>query len=214
MCLSGIGFSLLWWENGLRKARTPSPVAWESFEHIQHPSSNMFQCITLTHLGDSQGWGGGGRRVLLKFQKICMELSQHPTSNSLFYRKAAYGGPVHVSSQTKCTFFSPSSSLAFASSLSEFFPRIQYLEGLLSLKKTTQSAYSLWSVGNSIQPVFMFRGDEHFTQRNDSLMVKFLVLSWELMGLSRAFKSYNTGDYWWWGHRSMILRLPSLTRGW
>lgn len=130
------------------------------------------------------GWGG--RRVLPKFQKICMEPGQHPAPNSLFYRKAACGGPVHVSSQTKCTFFSPSSSLAFASSLSEFFPRIQYLEGLLSLKKTTQSPYSLWSVGNSIQPVFTFRGDEYFTQRNDSLMVKFLALSRELMGLSSA----------------------------
>lgn len=69
-----------------------------------------------------------------------------------------------------------------------------YLEGLLSLKKTTQSAYSLWSVGNSIQPVFTFRGDEHFTQRNDSLMVKFLVLSRELMGLSSALQVLQ---YWW-----------------
>lgn len=84
------------------------------------------------------GWGV--RRVLLKFQKICMEPGQHPTPKQLM----GVGGPVHVSSQTKCTLFSPSSSLAFASSLSEFFPRIQYLEGVLILKENNPvSLFSL-----------------------------------------------------------------------
>lgn len=160
----------------------------------------MFECITLTHLGDSQWWGGVGEGFFQSFKKLYQLIN--PAPNSLFYGKAACGGPVHVSESNQMYFLFPSAHLPLPLLSLSSSPEFSILRSLLSLKKTTQSPYSLWSVGNSIQPVFTFRGDEYFTQRNDSLMVKFSGPITGLMGLSVPLKTYNTGDYWWWGHRA------------